>query len=76
MDIKIAAGLYFVLWWLVRFAVLPFSAHRHEASLQAPAGPKFNLWRTVLTTTAVATAVFAVVYAAIASGVLQLPASG
>jgi predicted secreted protein len=72
MDIKIAAGLFFVLWWVVWFAILPFAARRHAESLEAPPagaeGRSFSLWRHAAIATAVTCVVFALVYAVLAGG--------
>ena len=76
MDIKIAAGLFFVLWWVVWFAILPFAARQHAESLEAPStagkGKNFSLWRHAAIATAVTCLVFALVYAVLAGGLLSL----
>jgi predicted secreted protein len=63
-----AAAIYFVLWWVVLFAVLPWGVRSQEESGEivpgsdpgAPALPR--LAAKLLWTTAVTTAVFGVLY--------------
>jgi predicted secreted protein len=65
MSIKVIVGLYFVIWWTVLFATLPFGVKsQHEdgeivpgTDPGAPVNPmmlKKALWTTAITTTAVA----------------------
>jgi predicted secreted protein len=69
MTLPSAIAIYFVIWWLSLFMVLPFgirNAHEagetvgqgHEAG--APVRPM--LWRKIAATTILATILFAVVY--------------
>jgi predicted secreted protein len=75
MSLLSAIAIYFIIWWLCLFAVLPWgvkNAHEvgadvgegHEAG--APVNPM--LWRKALATTVLATVVFAVVYVFITRG--------
>ncbi len=75
MSTTSAIAIYFIIWWLCLFVVLPFgvrNAHEsgtvagegHEAG--APVNPM--LWRKALATTVLATLVFALVYGTITQG--------
>lgn len=61
-------AIFFVVWWLVLFAVLPFGVrNQHEADEIAPgtehgAPVHFSVWRKVLATTAVAVVVFGIYF--------------
>ena len=78
MTIPFALAIYFVIWWMVLFAVLPFGLRtQHEAGEvvpgtppSAPTRPRFL--RIVLTTTLVAAVIFAAGYWAFASGLIDL----
>lgn len=62
------AAIYFILWWVVLFAMLPFGVRTQddegEVTLgtvaSAPHGP--HMLRAIFRTTLVATAIFAVFY--------------
>jgi predicted secreted protein len=69
MRLTSAIAIYFVIWWTVLFAVLPWGVRNaHEAGEAvesgnepgAPVDP--NLKRKALITTLIATVVFALVY--------------
>jgi predicted secreted protein len=72
------AGIYFVLWWTVLFAVLPFGVRSQEemgdvvpgSDPGAPAVPK--LLSKAAWTTAVTTIVFLAFYAACAGGLIDM----
>ena len=77
MNPASAIAIYFIIWWAVLFAVLPFgvrSAHEagetveqgHDAG--APVNPQ--LLRKALITTLVATIIFAIFFWAKTSGML------
>ena len=76
------AGIYFVLWWTVLFAVLPFGVRSQEESGDivpgsdpgAPAAPK--LLTKATWTTAVATVLFLAFYGAYAAGLIDLERFG
>ena len=78
MTIPLAIALYFVIWWTVLFAVLPFGLRTQQESgtivpgtpPSAPTRPKFL--RIILTTTVVAAAIFALGFAAFAYGWIDL----
>jgi predicted secreted protein len=65
MSIFTALAIYFVLWWIVLFAVLPWGVHsQHESGAMAPgtdpgAPVLTNLKLKLVWTTVVATVVFA-----------------
>jgi predicted secreted protein len=65
MSIFTALAIYFVIWWIVLFAVLPWGVHsQHESGAMAPgtdpgAPVLSNLKRKLIGTTIVATLVFA-----------------
>jgi predicted secreted protein len=76
------AGIYFVLWWTVLFAVLPFGVRSQEETGEivpgsdpgAPSAPKLlvkALWTTIVTT-----AIFLVFYAVYAAGLIDLEQFG
>ena len=69
MSLTTAIAIYFLVWWIVLFAVLPFGVRSQEESGAiapgtdpgAPAIPA--LWRKLIWTTVVATVVFALCFA-------------
>ena len=69
MGLVSGIAMYFVLWWLCLFVVLPFGVKTlgetgntiEGAPDSAPA--KFNFWMVLLKTTLVAAVVFAAIYA-------------
>ncbi len=72
MSLITSLAVYFIIWWLVLFTVLPWGAHsHHETNAEvepgnapsAPVRPRMLL--KVGITTAVSLAVFAVVYSVI-----------
>ena len=72
MSIFTALAIYFVIWWIVLFAVLPWGVHgQHEAGEVAPGtdpgAPVLTyLRRKLVWTTIVASLVFAAWYLAYA----------
>ena len=73
MTVPFALAIYFTIWWVVLFAVLPFGVRNNEeagiartagADAGAPAQPHMGL--KVLATTIVSAVIFAGVYALIA----------
>lgn len=71
MDTTIAIGVYFFIWWITLFAVLPFGIRtQQETGEVVPGTPesapvKPRLLRVFVINTIVATIVFAIVYSAI-----------
>ena len=79
MNIASAIAIYFIIWWLVLFLVLPFgirNAHETGEVVKegnepgAPTNPR--IIQKVLFTTILATAVFATFYVAKTRGWLDL----
>jgi predicted secreted protein len=71
MTIALGLALFFMIWWLVLFAVLPFGVvTQDETADVVPGTPgsapsRFNLRKVFLINTVVATVVFAVVWTAL-----------
>lgn len=76
MSLPIAVGIYFVLWWIVLFAVLPWGVRsQHESEAFEPgtdpgAPQRPLLLRKALATTLISAALFAAVYVIWTSGVI------
>lgn len=75
MKIGTAIAIYFVIWWIVLFAVLPWGVkNAHEAGEQMlegnePGAPvRHQMGKKALITTIVAGIVFAILYAALKYG--------
>ncbi|XWN28900.1 MAG: DUF1467 family protein [Devosia sp.] len=74
MSIASGLAIYFVIWWITLFAVLPFGdrspdpsdARVRGAEGSAPAKPR--LWRKVWITTLVSLVLFAALFAILESG--------
>ena len=68
MGLSFSIAIYFVVWWLVLFVVLPFGVHtQDDAGSVVPGTPgsaplAHRMLRTALITTAVSALVFAVLY--------------
>jgi predicted secreted protein len=84
MTLPMALGIYFICWWLVLFAVLPFGVtpveqegdHITGHAEGAPAQPRILLKFAI--TTVISAVIFAIVYAVIAYRLIPfdwLPAS-
>ncbi len=78
MPITSAFAVYFVLWWLVLFAVLPWGVRTQDEQGEvvpgsAPSAPQRPfLVRKLIATTVVAAIIFAILYAVIVYGGLTL----
>jgi predicted secreted protein len=77
MSITTVLAIYFLIWWITLFAVLPFGMSRQAETGDTPgADPGAPLahvmWRKVGWTTLVATVVFAILAAIYMSGVIKL----
>ena len=75
MTVFTGIAIYFVVWWIVLFAVLPFGVRRHgepEPGLEpgAPARPHLGIKACV--TTLIAALVWLAIYAIIESEVIEL----
>jgi predicted secreted protein len=73
MTLPFGLAIFFTIWWVVLFAVLPFGVRSHEEAgvdrptgtdAGAPVAPRIGV--KLLATTVLAAIVFAVVYAFIA----------
>jgi predicted secreted protein len=68
MSITTVLAIYFIIWWVVLFAVLPWGVRsQHEAGEVVPGSdpgaPAVHLlWRKVIWTTAIASVIFGVMY--------------
>ena len=71
-------AIYFILWWVVLFAVLPWGVRSQEESGEVtlgtdPGAPAAHLvWRKVLWTTVIASVVFGIFYALYSFDLLPL----
>jgi predicted secreted protein len=80
MSLTLGLALYFIIWWTVLFAVLPFGVRTQEEAgevvpgtpASAPVAPR--MLRTFAITTVVAGGVFALVYAVLVGGLIDLGA--
>ena len=78
MSVTTAIAIYFLIWWITLFAVLPFGVRRQDedgaiapgTDPGAPAIPRLGM--KVMWTTLVASAIFAVLYVVHANGWLPL----
>jgi predicted secreted protein len=69
MEKTTAIAIYFIIWWVVLFAVLPWGVHSQQETGEvapgtdpgAPAAPK--LWMKLVWTTVVAGVVFGILTA-------------
>ena len=65
MSLTLALAIYFVTWWIVLLAVLPFGARSQHESGEVtpgtePGAPSVHLlWKKLLWTTLVASAIYA-----------------
>ena len=73
MSLPFALAVFYIVWWVVLFAVLPFGAHSYaESGVERPAGTDpgapvaFRIGKKLLVTTAVSAVVFAAIYAFVA----------
>lgn len=82
MSLSLSIALYFIIWWIVLFAVLPFGVRTQDEAGSvvpgtpgsAPANPAF--FRIFVTTTLAAAVVFGMVYWVIAARIISLDAIG
>ena len=75
MNLGTAAAVFFLIWWTTLFAVLPWGVHsQHEDRVPGtdPGAPILPmLGRKMLWTTVVASVLFGLFYAAVASGLIS-----
>ena len=79
MSLASAMAIYFIIWWLVLFLVLPFGIRNAHESGEAveegnePGAPvKPRLIQKAVITTILAALVYAVLYLAVTRGLLSL----
>jgi predicted secreted protein len=77
MSITTILAIYFVLWWVVLFAVLPWGVRsQHESGEEIapgtdPGAPAIHLvWRKLFWTTVVTSVIFAILYVAYTQGLI------
>ena len=80
MDLTFSISVYFVVWWVVLFAILPLGVRsHHQAGIEVPGGGEPgspvnpNLKRKFITTTWVSAIVWAVIWAAVTFHLVPLP---
>ena len=78
MSISFLIAIYFIIWWVVLFAVLPFGVRTQgEAGSVVPGTPEsapadFQLLRVVILTTIASGVVFAVLWALVRWQIIDL----
>jgi predicted secreted protein len=66
MQVGTAIAIYFIIWWVVLFAVLPWGAHSQADSGEVTPGTEpgapavHRVWRKLMWTTVTAAVVYAV----------------
>ena len=78
MSLALGIALYFIIWWTMLFAVLPLGVRTQDEDGSvvpgtpgsAPTKPDFR--KIVAINTAVSCVVFAIVYVAVANGLINL----
>ncbi len=75
MTVFIGIAIYFVVWWVVLFTVLPFGIRRHqelEPGLEPGAPEKPRIWTKAGVTTLIAGLVWLTIYVIIESELIGL----
>ncbi len=68
MSVATVIAIYFIIWWVVLFAVLPWGVHSQEESGEVapgtdPGAPAVHrVWRKLLWTTVIAAVVFGIAH--------------
>ena len=76
MKIGTLIAIYFLIWWVVLFAVLPWGVRNQEETGGVipgsdPGAPAIHkVWSKLIWTTLVATAIFAALYVIYANGLI------
>lgn len=78
MNLVFGIAIYFICWWIVLFAILPFGIRTQEeagdvspgTAESAPMAPK--LLQKIVATTCVTTLVFGLIYWLLEGGVISL----
>jgi len=69
MAISTVIAIYFIIWWVVLFAVLPWGVHSQQESGEVapgtdPGAPAVHrIWMKLIYTTVAASIVFGILYA-------------
>jgi predicted secreted protein len=78
MSIVFLVAVYFIIWWVVLFAVLPFGVRTQgEAGEVVPGTPEsapvqFKLLNVMMITTVVSAVVFAVLWLGVRYGIIDI----
>ncbi len=78
MGIGTIVAIYFLIWWVVLFAVLPWGVRSQRDSGDVVAGTEpgapaiHRVWRSLMWTTIIATLVFAGLWAIYAAGLIPV----
>jgi predicted secreted protein len=79
MTLAFALAIYFIIWWIVLFAMLPIGVRTSEEAGEKPSpgtaesAPHFpNLLPKMVATTVIASIIFAALYAIIVHRVITL----
>jgi predicted secreted protein len=78
MTTSTIIAIYFIIWWVVLFAVLPWGVRSQEESGEVipgtdPGAPvAHRIWMKLIWTTVVASVVFGVLYGIYAGGLIPL----
>ena len=78
MGLTFSLALYFIIWWTVLFAVLPFGVRTQDEDGvvvpgtpgSAPTTPRFQM--VIVVTTIASTVIFAMAYAVIVNRIFDL----
>ncbi|HZL40234.1 MAG TPA: DUF1467 family protein [Pseudolabrys sp.] len=78
MEKTTAIAIYFIIWWVVLFAVLPWGVHSQQETGEvapgtdpgAPAAPK--VWKKLVWTTVIAGVVFGILTAIYQLGLIPV----
>ncbi len=78
MEISTAIAIYFIIWWVVLFAVLPWGVHSQQESGEVapgtdPGAPAVHrLWIKLVWTTVIAGFVFGIITAIYKLGLIPV----
>jgi predicted secreted protein len=76
MSISTGIAIYFLIWWITLFAVLPFGVRNQEEAGEIapgtdPGAPAIHkVWSKLIWTTVVASTIFAILYVVYARGLI------
>ena len=76
MSTTTAIAIYFLIWWITLFAVLPWGVRNQEESGEVtpgtdPGAPAiYRVWHKLCWTTVVAAAIFGILYVAYTRGLI------